>query len=332
MQAKKDLDDFLNDTICNKLVESKVPDACTRTACILGIDEAGRGPVLGPMVYSIAYYPQNLETILNKMKFADSKELTETNRDKLYEAIQTTDGGFRELGYITKIISPNMISNSMLRRKKYNLNALSHDTAIDLIKSVMNKKIQVAHVYIDTVGPPVKYKEKLQKFFPGTNFTVTEKADSKYAIVSAASVCAKVMRDRIVKNWKYIEGKTLHLEAYELGSGYPADPVTKKFLEGCIDPVFGYPILARFSWSTITKALDKGACKCDFDEPDDEGQDSVALNNRQKHFATFFQPINKKLKTSNARAEPVNQLSKVQTSADKFFDSRSLQRNSRWID
>lgn len=116
MQAKRGLDEYLTNPLVNKLVESQVPEICKRTPCILGIDEAGRGPVLGPMSYAVAYYPYKDENILSSMKFADSKTITESTREKLFESLQTQDGGFRELGYIIKIISPNMISNSMLRR------------------------------------------------------------------------------------------------------------------------------------------------------------------------------------------------------------------------
>lgn len=116
MQAKKELDEYLNDTLVNKHVESKVPKVCKQVPCILGIDEAGRGPVLGPMTYAIAYYPQKGEDALNSMKFADSKTLTESTREKLFESIQTGTGGFDDLGFMIRIISPNMISNSMLRR------------------------------------------------------------------------------------------------------------------------------------------------------------------------------------------------------------------------
>lgn len=116
MQADKELQEYLNDPLVNKLVESKIPQACRSGPCILGIDEAGRGPVLGPMTYAVAYYPQKGETILAKMKFADSKELTEQVREQLFESLQVKGDGFQDLGYSIKIISPNMISNSMLRR------------------------------------------------------------------------------------------------------------------------------------------------------------------------------------------------------------------------
>lgn len=116
MQAKREIEEYLNDSLSNKLFSSKIPNSCKDSPCILGIDEAGRGPVLGPMVYAIAYYPKKSEDILANMKFADSKELTEANREKLFEALQVERDGFENFGYSVKIISPNMISNSMLRR------------------------------------------------------------------------------------------------------------------------------------------------------------------------------------------------------------------------
>lgn len=200
-----------------------------------------------------------------------------------------------------------------MSRKKYNLNALSHDTAIDLIRKVESKGIKIAHVYIDTVGPPVPYKTKIQKLFPGINVTVTEKADSKYPIVSAASVCAKVMRDRIVQNWKYPEADSLHLDAFEYGSGYPTDPKTQQFLTRSMDPVFGYPTLARFSWSTITNALEKGGCKCDWNEPKDDGLDQEILNKQQNMMRAYMVKKGETQATTKAR-----------TVADKFFEDRML--------
>lgn len=201
---------------------------------------------------------------------------------------------------------------------------LSHDTAIDLIRSVEARGINIAHVYIDTVGPPIKYKEKLSKIFPRINFTVTEKADSKYPIVSAASICAKVMRDRIVNGWRYVECDSLQLGSFELGSGYPADPGTKKFLERSLDPVFGYPILARFSWSTIKNILDKSGCKCDWNEPDEDDVDPKELSYQQKNMKSWFQ------KKNRVHKGPVAPTKITHRSSDehnpKFFKDRSLSR------
>lgn len=68
------------------------------------------------------------------------------------------------------------------------------------------------------MGPEAKYKDKLSQRFPTIKFTVAQKADSKYSVVSAASICAKVIRDRIIANWKFLED-VKNPEDY--GSGYP---------------------------------------------------------------------------------------------------------------
>ncbi len=75
-------------------------------------------------------------------------------------------------------------------------------------------------MYIDTVGDPVKYQRKLQDIFPRVKVTVSKKADSLFPIVSAASICAKVIRDHCLKAWEFKEkGIT---PSREFGSGYPA--------------------------------------------------------------------------------------------------------------
>ena len=67
--------------------------------------------------------------------------------------------------------------------------------AILCMQTTVKKHIKVAEVYVDTVGPPEKYEAKLSEIFPSIKITVAKKADSLYACVSAASICAKVMDD-----------------------------------------------------------------------------------------------------------------------------------------
>lgn len=94
---------------------------------------------------------------MSRMEFADSKQLTENQRDKLFEKMNTIE---RKLGWAVCVLSPNLISNSMLKRSKYNLNELSHDTAIGLIRRVKDSGVLVKEIYVDTVGPPEKYEQK----------------------------------------------------------------------------------------------------------------------------------------------------------------------------
>jgi ribonuclease H2 subunit A len=133
------------------------------------------------------------------------------------------------------------------------LNEISHDSAIEIIdKFYVKMKLNITNVYLDTVGDPTKYEMKLSKIFPKLKIKVTKKADSLFPCVSAASICAKVTRDRLLKDWRFNETS---IPVKEFGSGYPADPVTKKFLDTNINKVFGFTKLIRFSWSTAAKKI-----------------------------------------------------------------------------
>lgn len=169
------------------------------------------------MVYSVAYFPVDTSDQMKKQEFADSKTLTEEKREEIFRKINESELKSK-IGWFTKILSPNTISNASFKRSKYNLNALSHDTAIALVKRALDQGITIESLYVDTVGPKDKYQQKLQAIFPEIKVTVENKADSKFHVVSAASICAKVTRDRIIKEWRFIE-KDLSYDRY--GSGYP---------------------------------------------------------------------------------------------------------------
>nr|CAL26435.1 CG13690 [Drosophila simulans] len=252
----------------NTVYLSDVPDICKDKPCMLGVDEAGRGPVLGPMVYGISYCPLESKKALEDLGCADSKQLTEGKRDIIFNDINTKEYATSCVGWAVEIISPNTISTSMYRRSKCSLNEVSMDSAMGLIQQAIDAGVNIAEVYVDTVGPPEKYQEKLLKRFPNFKITVAKKADSTYPIVSAASICAKVTRDHALKVWSFPEG--LVIKDNEFGSGYPGDPVTRRFLTEYIDLVFGFPRLVRFSWSTAENALADKAYDMEFDEPDSQ--------------------------------------------------------------
>ena len=82
---------------------SEIPDVCREKPCVLGIDEAGRGPVLGPMVYGIAFCPVDWNAELKELGVDDSKALKEEEREKL---LQKLVGCKETVGYAIHILSP----------------------------------------------------------------------------------------------------------------------------------------------------------------------------------------------------------------------------------
>ena len=85
--------------------------------------------------------------------------------------------------------------------------------------SVCLHNLTLSQVYVDTVGPPDKYERLLSRAFPDLQITVSKKADSIYPIVSAASICAKVLRDHALHNWQFKEKRVQVTRVF--GSGYP---------------------------------------------------------------------------------------------------------------
>ncbi|XP_020597539.1 ribonuclease H2 subunit A [Phalaenopsis equestris] len=156
--------------------------------CIMGIDEAGRGPVLGPMVYGCLYCPLSYQNTLVTLNFADSKTLKEEKREELFENLKADTS----IGWEVDVISPKELSAKMLKREKINLNEISHNSAIGLVKRVLGMGVLLSEVFVDTVGDAEKYSIKLSELFPGIKFLVAKKADSLYPVVSGASIVAKV--------------------------------------------------------------------------------------------------------------------------------------------
>ncbi|XP_041032862.1 ribonuclease H2 subunit A [Carcharodon carcharias] len=292
-----DLSEFQRDSSNSCRLVSVVPAACRTEDCCLGIDEAGRGPVLGPMVYGICYCLLSKHQQLEELKVADSKTLTEKEREKLFAKLNEANDF---IGWAVQVLSPNVISTTMQQRTKYNLNALSHDAAIGLIQYALDSGVQVKEVYVDTVGPAEKYEAKLKERFPGLEVTVRSKADSLFPIVSAASICAKVARDHAVQSWKFVED--LSDINMDYGSGYPNDPKTKDWLEKQMDPVFGFPQFVRFSWSTAQVILDARAVPVHWDDDEDDNtKDTPSV-------LSYFQR-----KTEDPKAQP-----------HRFFTERKL--------
>ena len=225
--------------------------------CALGIDEAGRGPVMGPMVYGAAYWPLSAQANIEaECDFDDSKALTDEQREAMFEGIRADS----RIGYTICTLSAECISAGMLQQDPISLNRMSHDAAIAMIHHAIRAGVNVAEIYVDTVGNAEYYQQKLTKLFGdrASKIIVCPKADSLYKVVSAASICAKVTRDRAMRDWVFGEecpARGVSFSPLEC-SGYPSDVRTKDWLRANVDPVFGYPNLIRFSWSTVRNDID----------------------------------------------------------------------------
>lgn len=254
--------------------------------CALGIDEAGRGPVLGPMVYGAFYLPIQLSDPLLRTAhhFDDSKVLTPAFRSELMERLCTASDSTSttpdpqslhdNCGWAVSLLSARTISAGMLQQTSmYNLNAQAMDATISLIQKIYALGVNIKEIYIDTIGQPAIYQKKLEKIFPTASIVVAKKADSLYPCVSAASVCAKVTRDvalEVIYEQNYsteamsgIENPTNETVSEEdpgWGSGYPSDVRCTSWMKRHMDPVFGWGNETRFSWGTAKDMLDlKGA-------------------------------------------------------------------------
>ncbi len=256
----------------------------------MGIDEAGRGPVLGPMVYGAAWAPlEDKDSALQGVD--DSKKLAEGERDRLFEVLERAP----RVGFRVESLSASHISRAMLgKRNKTSLNALAFDATKALIQGALDENVNVASCFVDTVGDAGRWREKLLEVFPFIEFTVCPKADAIYPIVSAASIVAKVTRDRDVEELQRDLGEKEKVEEegkggekpdekINIGSGYPGDPATKSFLESSKHPLFGWGQHVRFSWSTAARALavEEGGVAVAW-EDDEENENNNNNNNNKK--------------------------------------------------
>ena len=185
-------------------MSSPLSDSAPPSPYLLGIDEAGRGPVLGPMVYAYAACPVAAQDELNSLGFADSKALTAAQREALLAKLRAS----AVLRHHAIELSPQQLSADMQRSARVSLNVISHDAAIALVQHCVEQcGLHVAELYVDTVGDPASYAAKLQALFPHIRITVTAKADSLFPIVSAASIVAKCTRDDAIQQWRFTEDR-----------------------------------------------------------------------------------------------------------------------------
>lgn len=207
---------------------------------ILGIDDAGRGPLIGPMILAGVLLTEEQEKFLKKEGVKDSKQLTHPNRVRLAEIIAKNS-----LNQKVVMSSPEEIDRFV--ETKSNLNTLEATKTAEIINFLNERKAKIK-VIIDCPSVNIKAWEKnLRRFIKHpSNLEIhcEHKADVNHPSVSSASVIAKVAReDEIGKIRK------AYLDYGDVGSGYPADPETKKFLKKNGKKLANSGIF-RKSWST----------------------------------------------------------------------------------
>lgn len=207
---------------------------------ICGIDEAGRGPVIGPMVIAACTIKEEDEPKLTMIGVKDSKLLSPKERERLYdEVIKTVQK------YKIKIITPEEIDDA-LNDKTSNLNFLEANTSIELISSLKPTVATLDCPSTNTAAYKEYVKERVKS---KTEIIAEHKADLNHPIVSAASILAKVTRDREIQKLKDEIGKNF-------GSGYPSDPLTVEFLEQNYQK---HEKIFRKTWSSYKNIINKKA-------------------------------------------------------------------------
>ena len=195
-----------------------------------GVDEAGRGSVMGPLVVGAAFVED--DSILKEIGVKDSKKLTPKRRESMYDRITESADH-----YSVAIMTAEDID---LRREHESLNE---------IELAMFAEVTGSHpasvVYADC--PDVNesaFQMHLSARLGGTDVVARHKADDTYPVVSAASIIAKVTRDRLISDISAEFGE-------DIGSGYPSDPKTIGFIEKWIKENGCSPRYTRNSWETV---------------------------------------------------------------------------------
>jgi len=212
-----------------------------------GVDDAGRGPIIGPLVIGGVALPRDRVRDLVSMGVKDSKLLTSNTRTRLAETIR---------GFVSRIglreIQPQEIDDVVLHgRKLRKLNFLEARVMAEVIN-----ELHPPEVYVDASDVNEKrFGDDIRNFLnqdlKSIKIISEHHADRNYPQVSAASIIAKVHRDHVIDQ--------LHAEYGDFGSGYITDPKTMNFLRAYRQSHDSYPPIVRLSWKTATEIESESA-------------------------------------------------------------------------
>ena len=212
---------------------------------ICGADEAGRGPCFGPLVVAGVLVENDEELV--RIGVCDSKQLTPKKREQLAPQI---------MRLVTKyelIILPAADIDDL--RKTMTLNELEVFVFSKIIEKL---KPEICYVDAADVNEERFGKDIVSHLSYKPQMISKHKADETYPIVGAASILAKVTRDEHVRRIAQELEPKLNLP---LGSGYPADPMTKHFLKTWVSRFGSLPPHVRKSWETCQKLMNNHKTK-----------------------------------------------------------------------
>lgn len=214
----------------------------------LGIDDAGRGPVIGPMVLAGVLIHKKHEPDLKKLGVKDSKQLTQKRREFLAEKIKNFAETFEVV-----LIHPDKIDGD--QKSGIKLNEVEAIACAEIINRI-NKNPSSMKVVLDCPSPSInKWRDFLKtKIDNLSNLEIVSehKADRNYISVSAASIIAKTERELEMNKLKEKFGD-------EIGSGYCSDPLTQKFLEKYAHKLRDEGIFRKswITWKNVARNLEQ---------------------------------------------------------------------------
>jgi ribonuclease HII len=205
---------------------------------VAGVDDAGRGSVIGPLVIAGILIDEKELSKLVQLGVKDSKLLSPSRRESLAIEIKR----IAQKHAVVKL-SPAEIDKVVEKgRKLHKLNRLEAQAMAKVIEIL---KPDIAYVDASDVLEE-RFKQQILEYLPFKVEIVSEhKADRKYPVVSAASIIAKVERDKAIAELKAKYG--------DFGCGYPTDPKTLEFLRRCLEDFKEYPEFVRKSWKPAKK-------------------------------------------------------------------------------
>jgi|TARA_B110000263_G_scaffold168152_1_gene146472 ribonuclease HII len=200
---------------------------------ICGVDEAGKGPVMGPLVVA-AVVVDNAKEIEN-LGIRDSKLLTKTKRNELAKIIK------EKFTFAVEIIDPIIVDKYRRRNKLNDLNREAFGKLISKLDPNV-AYVDAADVNEQRFGEQIKLSLTNKK---NTDIISMHKADTKILVVAAASIIAKETREQEIHQLKDKIG--------DFGSGYPSDEKTIKFLKSFYSDNNKWPTGTRKSWKTLER-------------------------------------------------------------------------------